>query len=250
MNNTILVAAEDPDMINVLTLSLEGADYIVSVATDRVTALQLLQTKSFALVLVDISAPGISGYELIQAIRQTSNLPILVISDKGMEDDVILGLDMGADACITKPFHPLEVLAYVNAVHRRYYQLGADEAARQNVTELRVGDLILNTEAYQLFKRGKPVMLTSTELKILTKLMRSPGRIFTKAQLYECVNGAYFESDCNTMTVHISNLRAKIEDNPSAPAYIKTVRGLGYKIESAPPSLSQRSQKDLNHGHT
>lgn len=232
MNNHILIAEDDLDIIEVLTLYLESAGFAVSTATDGEMALNLIQTEPFFLALVDIMMPKMNGYELIQAIRQTSNLPIVIISAKSMDTDRILGLNIGADAYIAKPFNPLEVLAYVKAIHRRYYHLGTDGDDKQESKILQIGELTLDTENFQLTKRGETVLLTSTELKILTKMMRNPGRIFTKAQLYECVNGEYFESDSNTMMVHISNIRAKIEDNPSAPQYIKTVRGLGYKIEA------------------
>lgn len=232
MNNHILIAEDDPDIIEVLRLYLESAGFTVSTATDGEMALNLVQTGQFFLALVDIMMPKMNGYELIQAIRQTSSLPIIIISAKSMDTDRILGLNLGADAYIAKPFNPLEVLAYVRAIYRRHYHLGEHGEEQQESKVLQVGELTLDTENFQLMKRGEPVLLTSTELKILTKMMRNPGRIFTKAQLYECVNGEYFESDSNTMMVHISNIRAKVEDNPGAPQYIKTVRGLGYKIEA------------------
>ena len=176
--------------------------------------------------------PGMNGYELIRQVRTFSNLPIIILSAKTMETDKVLGLNIGADAYLTKPFNALEVVAYVKAALRRYYQLGAEAAAPAAPHTITLGALELDTEAFILRKNGETVPLTSTELKILAKLMHSPGRVFTKAQLYECVGGAFYESDDNTMMVHISNLRAKIEDDPAKPQYIKTVRGLGYKIEN------------------
>lgn len=232
MNDTILIAAEDPDTSGELTRTLEAADYAVSVAGNRKTALSLMRSTSFALVLVDITAPGRPGYELIQDIRSRDSLPILLLAEKGMEQEVILGLDLGADACLTRPFHPAKVIAYVNAILRRCYRLDTAAEAREKPALLRVGELTLDTEGYQLLKRGRPVTLTSTERKLLTTLMGSPGHVFTKAQLRECVNGASSEEDSNSLTVHISNLRAKIEDNPGSPVYIKTVRGLGYRMEA------------------
>ena len=176
--------------------------------------------------------PGLNGYELIRQVRTFSNLPIIILSAKALDTDKVLGLNIGADAYLTKPFNALEVVAYVKATLRRYYQLGAEPAAPAAPHTIRIGALELDTASFILRKNGKTVPLTSTELKILAQLMQSPGRVFTKAQLYECVGGAYYESDDNTMMVHISNLRAKIEDDPANPQYIKTVRGLGYKIES------------------
>ena len=171
-----------------------------------------------------------NGYDLIKNIRKFSNMPVIIVSAKNMDNDKILGLNIGADAYITKPFNPLEIVAYIKAILRRYYELGA-QSVEKEPEKLIVGELELDLQKFVLRKRGKLVPLTSTELKIIAKLMQSPERIFTKAQLYSCINGDFYESDDNTMMVHISNIRAKVEDNPSEPKYIKTVRGLGYKIE-------------------
>lgn len=232
MQHTILIAEDDRDIIELLTLYLTGADFAVQAVTDGEQALEAVRAGGISLVLADLMMPGMNGYELIRQVRTFSNLPILILSARAMDADKVLGLDIGADAYLTKPFNALEVVAYVKAALRRYYELGAGQAQQGASPVLAIGALELDTAQFILRKNGVPVPLTSTELKILTQLMRSPGRIFTKAQLYECVGGAYYESDDNTMMVHISNLRAKIEDDPANPQYIKTVRGLGYKIES------------------
>ena len=142
----------------------------------------------------------------------------------------MLGLSLGADAYIKKPFNPLVVVAQVKAVLRRAFQLDAASGGEAS-SVLQVGELELDTDQFLLRKRGKILPLTPAELKIMAMLMRSPGRVYTKAQLYESINGERYENDDNTMMVHISNIRSKIEDNPEKPQYIKTVRGLGYKIE-------------------
>ena len=232
MQHTILIAEDDHDIIELLTLYLTGADFAVQAVTDGAQALEAIRAGGISLVLVDLMMPGMNGYELIRQVRTFSNLPILILSARTMDADKVLGLDIGADAYLTKPFNALEVVAYVKAALRRYYELGAEQAPHAAPQVLTVGALTLDTEQFILRKNGQIVPLTSTELKILTRLMRCPGRVFTKAQLYECVGGAFYESDDNTMMVHISNLRAKIEDDPARPQYIKTVRGLGYKIES------------------
>ena len=229
MQHTILIAEDDRDITELLTLYLTGAGYAVRTAEDGAQALAQLRAGGISLVLADIMMPGLSGYELIRQARTFSDLPIIVLSARTMDADRLLGLDVGADAYLTKPFNPLEVVAYVKAALRRCSR--ADAGQDTAAPLLRVGALELDTAQFTLRKNGQPVPLTSTELKILAQLMRSPGRVFTKAQLYECVRGAFYESDDNTMMVHISNLRAKIEDDPAAPRYIKTVRGLGYKIE-------------------
>ena len=229
MQHTILIAEDDRDITELLTLYLTGAGYAVRTAEDGAQALAQLRAGGISLVLADIMMPGLSGYELIRQARTFSDLPIIVLSARTMDADRLLGLDVGADAYLTKPFNPLEVVAYVEAALRRCSR--ADAGQDTAAPLLRVGALELDTAQFTLRKNGQPVPLTSTELKILAQLMRSPGRVFTKAQLYECVGGAYYESDDNTMMVHISNLRAKIEDDPAHPQYIRTVRGLGYKIE-------------------
>lgn len=232
MEKHILIAEDDPDIVEVLCLYLNNAGFETTCAADGVQALELVREKQFSLALVDVMMPQMNGYELIQEIRKISKLPIIIISAKNMDMDRILGLEIGADAYITKPFNPMEVLSYVKAFHRRLYELGTESSPeKQENTKIRLGELTLDLDKFQLYKKDQPISLTSTELKILTKLMKHPGHIFTKVQLYECAIGDYFESDSNTMMVHISNIRAKLEDNPGKPEYIKTVRGLGYKFE-------------------
>ena len=175
------------------------------------------------MAILDVMMPKLNGYELTRALRKFSDIPILILSAKSQDNDKILGLNLGADDYIAKPFNPVEIVARVKAQLRR--------SARENSAMLTVGDLSLDTASFQLTKGGQSVSLTPMEYKILALLMRSPGRIFTKIQLYEGAVGTYFEGDDNTMMVHISKLREKIEDDPKDPRYIITVRGLGYKIE-------------------
>ena len=175
------------------------------------------------MAILDVMMPGLNGFELTRALRQYSDLPILILSAKSQDNDKILGLNLGADDYIAKPFNPVEIAARVKAQLRR--------TARRSGNVLTVRDLALDTASFQLTKRGEPILLTPMEYKILAMLMRSPGRIFTKIQLYEGAIGTYFEGDDNTMMVHISKLRDKLEDDPRHPQYIITVRGLGYKLE-------------------
>lgn len=229
MHNKVLIAEDDSDIVELLTLYLESNGFVVTAASDGVSALECFKDKEFDIALVDVMMPRMNGYELVKKIREKSNMPIIFISAKNMDTDKILGLNIGADAYITKPFNPLEVIAYINAILRRYYDFGNDSNTKKNLV---VGDLTLEMDKYILRKNDVIIPLTSTELKIVTKMMQAPGKVFTKAQLYECINGEFYETDDNTMMVHISNIRAKIEDNPTKPEYIKTVRGLGYKLES------------------
>ncbi|HIX18909.1 MAG TPA: response regulator transcription factor [Candidatus Gemmiger faecavium] len=223
MATTILIAEDDADIREVLRLYLEGEGFAVAEAADGDTALRLALSSAPDAAILDVMMPGMNGYELTRALRRQSDIPILILSAKSEDNDKILGLNLGADDYIAKPFNPMEVVARVKAHLRR-----AGNVRRDLLT---VGELTLDTAAMQLYKKGMPVPLTPTEYKILAQLMRSPGRIFTKVQLYEGIAGEFFESNDNTMMVHISKLREKIEDNPKNPRHIITIRGLGYKIE-------------------
>lgn len=232
MSRTILVAEDDQDIRELVKLYLESSGYRVLTACNGADAYQLVQSESIDLAVLDIMMPQMNGYELTKAIRSRSNMPILILSAKNTDNDKILGLELGADDYLTKPFNPLEIIARVKANLRRFYELNPDGKQPGADTLLTAGPLTLDTAALTLTKNGMPIPLTPTEYKILLCLMKSPGRIFTKVQLYESVNGVYFENDENTMMVHISKLRDKVEDDPKNPLLIKTVRGLGYKIES------------------
>ncbi len=235
LSQNILIAEDDSDIIELLSLYLTGEGYHIFSAENGLEALELVQTQKISLAIIDIMMPGLNGYDLVRKIRKNYNFPVIMLSAKTLDTDKILGLTLGADAYMTKPFNPLEVVAYVKAALRRYYDLGGETNATTPATEttsLTVGELHLDLYKFILRKRGKIIPLTPTELKIVVKLMQSPGRVYTKAQLYTCIGGELYESDDNTMMVHISNIRSKIEDDPSNPQYIKTVRGLGYKIEA------------------
>ena len=223
MTPLILIAEDDADIRGLLKLYLEGEGLRVLEAADGTDALALAREHTPDMAILDIMMPGMNGFELTRALRKYSDIPSLILSAKSQDNDKILGLNLGADDYIAKPFNPVEIVARVKAQLRR--------AARTSADVLTVGELTLNTSSFQLTKRDEVIPLTPMEYKILALLMRSPGRIFTKIQLYEGAVGNYFEGDDNTMMVHISKLREKIEDDPKAPRYIITVRGLGYKIE-------------------
>ena len=229
MQKSVLIVEDDNDILELLKLYLESSNFLVYVAYDGIDALELLEKEKINVIIADIMMPKMNGYELIKKVRANSNIPIMITSAKNMDSDKILGLDIGADAYITKPFNPLEVVAYVKALLRRYNEF---EESNKERDVIKVGELSLDLNKYILKKNNKVIPLTSTELKILAMMMKNPGKVFTKSQIYECVSGEFYECDDNTMMVHISNIRSKIEDNPSKPVYIKTVRGLGYKIEN------------------
>lgn len=223
MTASILIAEDDDDIRSLLRLYLEGEGYRVLEASDGAAALRLAREETPDMAILDVMMPEMNGFELTRALRKYSDIPILILSAKSQDNDKILGLNLGADDYIAKPFNPVEIVARVKAQLRR--------ASRTTGNTLTVRELTLDTTSFQLWKNGQQILLTPMEYKILAMLMRSPGRIFTKIQLYEGAIGTYFEGDDNTMMVHISKLREKIEDDPKNPRYIMTVRGLGYKIE-------------------
>lgn len=222
MHVSILVAEDDADIRGVLKLYLESEGWHVLEAGDGAAALELARAHAPALAILDVMMPGMSGYELTRALRRFSDMPILILSAKSRDNDKILGLNLGADDYIAKPFNPMEVVARVKAQLRR--------ASLSGGGALTAGGLTLDAASLTAERDGRTVALTPMEYKILSVLMRAPGRIFTKAQLYEGAAGEYFEGDENTMMVHISKLREKIEDDPRNPRRIVTVRGLGYKF--------------------
>ena len=223
MGATILIAEDDRDIRGVLRLYLESEGLEVIEAEDGEQALALARERAPDMAILDVMMPGLDGYALTRALRGISDLPILILSAKSRDEDKILGLNLGADDYLAKPFNPVEVVARVKAQLRR--------AGRGTSGSLTAGGLTLDAAALEVTRDGQTVPLTPMEYKILSTLMRSPGRIFTKLQLYESAAGSYFEGDDNTMMVHISKLREKIEDDPKNPRYIITVRGLGYKLE-------------------
>lgn len=222
---TILICEDDLDIVELLKLYLTSNKFDVISASNGLEALEILKNNHVDLLISDIMMPNLNGYELIKKIRETNlNLPIIILSAKTMDVDKVLGFDIGADAYITKPFNPLEVIANINAILRR-------TNLNNQTKEIVIDNLVLNLEEYTLKKNNNLINLTTTEFKILSILMKNPNKIFTKSELYEYLNGSYYEFDDNVMMVHISNIRNKIEDNPKEPKYIKTLRGVGYKFE-------------------
>jgi len=230
MNYKILIAEDDKNIVELLTMYLVNEGYEVISRDNGLDAYSVLENEKIDLAIFDIMMPKMNGYELTKKARNITNIPIIILSAKNKDNDKIVGLNIGADDYLPKPFNPLEVIARVKACLRRYYSLNSSLNDNSNI--IKVGDLSLDTEKFTIYKRGDQINLTATEYRILSLLMKSPGKIFTKVQIYETINGDYFESDDNTMMVHISKLREKIEDDTRNPKYIKTVRGLGYKIES------------------
>lgn len=233
MKYRILVAEDDQDIAEFIKLYLDNEGYDVVLAQDGLTAYEETRRQKIDLVVVDIMLPKMNGYDLIKRIREDSNIPIVILSAKNLDSDKILGLDLGADDYLTKPFNPLELIARIKSNIRRYYSLGSQMDAAEGREDhiIRVGELTLDEEAVTLKKGGNIITITPTEYKMMLLFMKSPGKVFTKMQIYQAVNGECYVNDDNTLMVHISNLRDKIEDNPREPKYIKNIRGIGYKIE-------------------
>lgn len=279
MAETVLIAEDDQDIVELLSLYLTGSGYDVVTAGNGEDALEQLQQHPADIALVDIMMPRMNGYDFIKALRATDNIPVIIISARTQAADKIVGLDAGADGFIAKPFNPLEVTAQIRALLRRRATDVADALAAAGRTAptsdearatapsegeaslpgpdasgpsdraaaesapapstpsqdgahvLRVGDLAFDTERLELFKGGTPIPLTAAELKIMATFMAAPGRVFSKAKLYACINGESFAGSEASVMVHVSNIRAKLEDDPLRPAYIKTIRGMGYKID-------------------
>lgn len=225
----VLIVDDEQEIIELLTLYLEKDNYKVFEAGDGFEALEVLKNRAIDIAIIDIMMPNMDGYELIKIIRQNYNIPVIMMSAKGETSDKILGLDLGADDYIPKPCDPLEVLARVKAQLRRFYRVNyAEEQAAEDIV---IGELKLNKNSCTLCRRGEYIQLTSTEYKLLLLLMSNPKRVFTKKQIFEYVWDEPFYSDDNTVMVYISKLRDKIEEDSKNPVYLKTIRGLGYKIE-------------------
>ena len=230
-NYRILVVDDDFSIVHILETALRQAGYQVFTAHDGEEACRLVEAESPQLIIMDVMMPQCNGILATVRIRENHNIPILMLSAKAEGSDRVLGLEAGADDYLVKPFYQQELLARVRALLRRYDDLGSIREARGE-EQISVGDVILDTAAKQLIVRGEPVRLTATEYKILQMLMSHPGRVFSAEEIYERV----WESDAyaveNTVMVHISRIREKLELNPKKPEYLKVVWGIGYVFEA------------------
>lgn len=228
---TVLAADDEQELLDVLDLYLSREGIRLIQANDGAQALSLLEQHSVHLAILDIMMPGVDGLGVLRRIRETSRMPVIMLTAKAQDYDKIMGLGLGADDYVTKPFNPMELVARVQAQLRRCYDYAPMSTAETSRASIELFDLTLLPGEGRLLKGGADVPLTSTELKILKLLMQSPGRIFTKRQIFEHVWQDDYIGDDNTIMVHLSNLRAKIEDDPRQPAMIKTIKGLGYRME-------------------
>lgn len=225
----ILIVEDEREIAVAIEAYLLNQGYLVSIAANGVEALEVVSSQSIDLAIVDVMMPKMDGITFTMKLRETHHFPVIMLSAKSEEVDQIMGLNMGADDYVTKPFRPLELLARVNSQLRRYQRFSVvNPKEQQNV--LTIGGLELNMETKEFTVDGSLVKLTPIEYKILNLLMRHPGRVFPAEEIYERI---WNETAVNTDTimVHIRNIREKIEINPKKPKYLKVVWGVGYKIE-------------------
>ncbi len=226
--NKILIADDESEIRSLLKLYLENEGYEVAEAGDGKEALSILAGGDVSLCLLDVMMPEMDGFHVLKEMRKKNNIPVIIISAKDTDPDKILGLDLGADDYMVKPFNPLEAVARVRSNLRRYHALKGDSLTEE-VSMLELSDLKLDRDACILYRGDERIELTSNELKIMELFMENPGKVFTKEKIYEYVWGDNYVVADNNIMVAISKLRSKLGEDPSA--YIKTVRGLGYRME-------------------
>ena len=229
-NSAILVVDDDHDIVNAIAKLLGKEGYIIYKAYNGLEAIDMLMQHEIQLILIDVMMPKLDGLSAMMKIREKNNLPIIVLSAKSEDSDKILGLSMGADDYITKPYNPMELVARVNSNLRRYLSLGAADSTMSD-NKLRIGGLELDKDARQITLDGEPVKFTPTEYKITELLMENAGRTFSAEDIYSRIWNEDSYSVENTVMVHIRHIREKIEINPSEPRYLKVVWGIGYKME-------------------
>ena len=223
---TILVVDDERKIIQLARDYLEHAGLTVLAAQDGEAALATARAAQPDMVILDLGLPGMDGLDVARALRKGSHVPIIMLTARGEETDKLVGLELGADDYVTKPFSPKELVARVRAVLRRVDASAANASAEI----LRVADVVLDVPRMQATVGGRPVELTPTEFQLLATLARQPGRIFTRAQLLDAMHGVAFESYERAIDAHVKNIRRKIEPNPREPRYILMVYGVGYKF--------------------
>jgi len=226
----ILVAEDEVDIRGLLTISLEDEGYRVLPAADGASAFELFEAEPIDLAILDVMMPRLDGFNLLRKIREKSTVPVIFLTARGEDIDKVMGLGMGADDYLSKPFSMSELIARVAAQLRRSREYAGP---KREQSTLAYGALRIDRDACCAYRDGVPVDLNAKEYKLLLYLMEHPERVFTKKQLYNAVWEDDYFFDDNTIMVHISHLRNKIEADPQNPEYIITVRGLGYKLHKA-----------------
>jgi len=225
---TVLVVDDEPKIVQLARDYLEHAGFAVQSASDGVTALSLARSQHPDLIVLDLGLPGLDGLDVARALRRDSAVPIVMLTARDDELDRVLGLELGADDYITKPFSPRELVARVRAVLRR-----TDRPAEPSDV-IAVGDVTLDVPRMRVEQAGRTVELTPTEFQLLATLARQPGRVFTRSQLLDALHGVAFESYERAIDTHVKNVRHKLEPDPRRPRYVLTVYGVGYRFADEP----------------
>jgi DNA-binding response OmpR family regulator len=228
MDKKVLVVDDDHRTAHLVEAYLKKDGYRVAIASDGKEALSLARRIRPDLVILDWMLPEVDGLSVCRILREESKVAVIMLTARTTEEDKLLGLDMGADDYVTKPFSPKELLARVRAVLRRL-----DETDDSGQPELAVGDLTISVSRHEIVRDGQVISVTPTEFKLLEVLARNPGRVFSRAELVDRVLSMDFEGFERTIDVHVVNLRRKLEPDPSRPRYVKTVLGVGYKLEDS-----------------
>ena len=225
---TVLVVDDEPKIVDMVRDYLETVGFLVITAPDGKTALTQISENGPDLVVLDIMMPGIDGLDVVQKVRSESNIPIILLTARAAEQDKLIGLELGADDYITKPFSMKELAARIRAVLRRTQPINKEtEESNNNII---LGPVEMDLDKRTVKQNGKKVELTGVQFNILARMLKYPGRVFTRMQLLESVQDYAFEGYERTVDVHIKNIRKALEPNPSKPIYLLTVWGVGYKI--------------------
>jgi len=229
--HTVLICDDDRDIVSALEIYLTSEGYETVSTYDGEQAIQAVRERNIDLILMDVMMPKLDGIRATAKLREAGNIPIILLTAKSEDTDKVLGLNIGADDYVTKPFNPVEVLARVKSQLRRYTALGGKAQADGGGNVLRNGSIAMDDDAKTVSVDGEAVSLTPIEYNILRLLLKNPGRVYSTGQIYEQVwNDPALGSD-NTVAVHIRHLREKLEIDPANPRYLKVVWGLGYKME-------------------
>ena len=227
---TILVVDDEPKIVQLARDYLEHAGFSVVTAGDGASALHAVRARNPDLVVLDLGLPVVDGLEVMRSIRAAGSTPIVVLTARDTELDKLLGLELGADDYVTKPFSPRELVARVRAVLRR------SEHAAQPRERIEVGELVLDVPRLRATVAGHPVELTATEFSLLATMARAPGRVFTRSQLLDAVHGVAFEAYERAIDAHVKNIRRKLEPDPARPRFVQTVYGVGYRVAEPEPA--------------
>ena len=219
----ILIVDDEPEIVRLVVDYMSAAGFITSSARTGDEALMRAQTEPADLVILDLGLPGLDGLDVTRTLRRTSDVPIIMLTARDDETDKLIGLELGADDYVTKPFSPRELVARVRAVLRRRAGAGQSDT-------ISAGDLTLDVPRMRVTRDGEDIELTATEFSLLATLARQPGRIFTRSQLLDAIHGVAFESYERAIDAHIKNIRRKLEPDPRSPKYLLTVYGVGYRL--------------------